>query len=242
MNTFNIISFIVLPYMAIVIFLIGTITRYRMEKFTVSSLSSQFLESKKLFWGSVPFHLGISFLFFGHLVAFLFPRSIILWNSQPLRLLILEITAFIFAIYALVGIVHLFKRRMTDERIDVLTTKMDVFVELLLLVEIFSGIYTAIFFRWGSSWFASVMTPYLKSIFLLSPDVEAVSAMPFIFKLHVIGAFLIILMIPFTRLMHILVLPINYLWKPYQQVIWYWNRRKIRKPETDWSKQRPKNN
>jgi len=242
MNTFNNISFIVLPYIAIVVFLLGTIIRYKTEKFQISSLSSQFLEGKKLFWGSVPFHWGIVFLFFGHLVAFLIPSSILLWNSEPLRLLFLEITAFIFAIYAFTGILLLFIRRMTNDRINILTTKMDIVVELLLIFEIFTGIYTAVFFRWGSSWFASVMSPYLKSIFTLNPDIAAVSAMPFMFKLHIIGAFLIILMIPFTRLVHMLVLPLNYLWKPYQQVIWYWNRKKIRNPETEWSSQRPKNN
>lgn len=242
METLNNFFFIALPYLAFVIFLIGTISRYRSQKFKVSSLSSQFLEGRKLFWGSVPFHWGLLILFFGHLVAFLVPKSIILWNSDPLRLLILEISSFIAAICVFIGIVLLFIRRITDERVKMVTTKMDIFVELLLLVQIFTGMYIAVFFRWGSSWFASVMSPYLKSIFTFSPDIAAVSAMPLLIKLHVIGAFLLILIVPFTRMVHFLVYPLNYLWKPYQQVIWNWNKRKVRNPKTRWSIHRPKNN
>ena len=65
--------FMVFPYLAFVIFLIGSVYRYRAKGFQVSSLSSEFLERKKLFWGSQPFHWGLLVLFFGHLIAFLFP-------------------------------------------------------------------------------------------------------------------------------------------------------------------------
>jgi nitrate reductase gamma subunit len=86
------------------------------------------------------------------------------------------------------------------------------------------------------------MSPYLKSIFTFSPDIVAISAMPIMFKLHVIGAFLTILMVPFTRMVHFLVYPLNYLWKPYQQVFWNWDKKDIRDPKTPWSLHRPKNN
>ena len=51
--------FAVLPYVAFVIFLIGTIQRYRQQTFTYSSLSSQLLENKHHFWALVPIHFGI---------------------------------------------------------------------------------------------------------------------------------------------------------------------------------------
>lgn len=242
MDNLNSFFFIALPYIAFVVFLIGTISRYRSEKFKVSSLSSQFLEGKKLFWGSIPFHFGLVILFFGHLIGFLIPKSIILWNSEPLRLLFLEISSFIAAICVFIGLILLFIRRIIDDRVKAVTTKMDIFIVLLLLFQIFSGMYTAVFARWGSTWFSSVMSPYLKSIFTFTPDITSVSVMPLMFKLHVIGAFLIILMVPFTRLVHFLVYPLNYLWKPYQQVIWNWDKRKVRSPKTKWSIHRPKNN
>ncbi len=242
MKTLNNFFFIALPYIAFVVFLIGTIARYKSQKFKVSSLSSQFLEGKKLFWGSIPFHFGILILFFGHLVAFLIPKSILLWNSEPARLLFLEISSFIAAICVFVGLILLYIRRITDDRIKIVTTKMDIFVELLLLFIIFTGMYTAVFFRWGSSWFASVMSPYLKSIFTFTPDIAAISVMPLMFKLHVISAYLIILFVPFTRLVHFLVYPLNYIWKPFQQVIWNWDKRKVRSPRTRWTTNRPKNN
>lgn len=242
MNTLNILLLIVLPYLALLVFLFGSIYRYRNNGFKVTSISSQFLEGKKLFWGSIPFHYGIGITFLGHLLAFLFPSGIIAWNGEPWRLLLLEFTGFAFGLSAVVGMVGLIFRRLTNSRIRVVTSKMDGVVLSLLLVQLVLGVLVAYYQRWGSSWFAATLTPYLWSIFKLNPQISAVSAMPWLIKSHIIGAYLIILLIPFSRLMHILVLPLGYLWRPFQVVIWYWNRSRIRNPKAPLQKVPPKNN
>lgn len=224
----NTLLFGTFPYVAFAIFIMGSIYRYRFSGYKVSSLSTQFLEGKKLFWGSQPFHWGLLFLFFGHLIAFLFPQGVIAWNGQPVRLLILEISAFTFGLSALLGLILLIKRRLSTRRISVVSNKMDMLVYVVLLTQIFSGLMVAFFVRWGSSWFAGVLTPYLRSIFSFQPNIEAVSALPFWIQLHIISAFFIIAIIPFTRFMHFLVAPIDYLWRNYQLVIWNWNRKEIR--------------
>lgn len=242
MDTLNNFLFIGLPYAALVTFLIGTIFRYTKYGYKVSSLSSEFLEGRRLFWGSQPFHWGILVVFLGHLVAFLFPRSIIIWNGHPVRLLILEITGFVFGISALIGLINLFIRRLTEPRLKIVTNKMDILIELLLLVQIVFGLWVAYNYRWGSSWFASIMTPYLWSIFTFSPDVQAVLALPWIVKIHIIGAFLIIGIFPFTRLIHFLVAPLHYIGRPYQIVIWYRDRKLLRNANAPWVIKYPKNN
>jgi len=234
--------FIGLPYIALSVFLVGTIYKYRSLKFQYSSLSSQFLEGNKLFWGIIPFHWGISVLFLGHLAAFLVPRGILVWNSHPVRLLILEVTAFAFAISVLVGLITLIHRRMTNDRLKVVSNRMDLTIEWLLLAQIILGCWTALGYRWGSSWFAADLSPYLWSIFKFGPKTEAVAAMPWIVKLHIIGAFLILAIFPFTRLVHFLVAPFHYMWRPYQRVIWNWDRRTVRRPDSVWNQHPPRNN
>ena len=242
MNILDNFLLIGLPYIAISLFLVGSIYRYTYKGFQFSSLSSQFLEGRKLFYGSVPFHWGVMFLFFGHLVAFIFPRSVLAWNSQPVRLMILEITAFVFGISMLIGLVNLIIRRYTTPRLKFVTNKVEFVVYILLIVQTVTGLWIAYNFRWGSSWFSSLLTPYLYSIFTLQPEIAAIVPLPWTVKLHIIGAFAIIGLIPFSRMVHFLVPPINYIWRPFQQVTWYWNKRKIRSPRTPWSVQRPKNN
>lgn len=234
--------FIALPYAALILFLVGSIYRYRRKGFQVSSLSSQFLEGRKLFWGSQPFHWGMMFLFFGHLTAFMFPKTILLWNGSPVRLVILEATGFAAGLAVLLGLVLLVRRRLTSKRVQMVTNKMDVVVYLLLFVQIISGLIIAYSHRWGSSWFAGVLTPYLRSLFALDPQVEAVAAMPFFVKLHIASAFTIIGIIPFTRFVHFLVAPIDYLWRRYQLVIWNYDRKKIRDPKTGNSPGMPSKN
>ena len=165
-----------------------------------------------------------------------------MWDSVPVRLLILEITAFGFGITALFGLVVLIARRLKHKRLLVVTSKMDVVVYVILGVQIVSGLWVAFFFRWGSSWFATAITPYLKSLFLLDPDITAVSEMPLAVKIHIVSAFTLIGIIPSTRFMHFLVYPFAYLWRSYQYVIWNWDRKKIRKSGKLVNGVRSKNN
>ena len=241
MNALNTFLFAALPYVTLVVFLVGTIYRYRATSFKYSSLSSGFLEKRTLFWGAVPFHWGIMFLFFGHLIAFLIPSGVLAWNSNPIRLLVLEVTAFIFGLCVLWGLIMLITRRLMSPRIRSVSNFMDVVIVSLLVAQTVLGLWTAWAFRWGSSWFASTLTPYLRSIFVLQPDIAAVSALPWVVKLHIVGAFLIVLLIPFSRLVHVLVVPLHYLWRPYQRVIWNWNKEKVRNPRSGWGMSKPKN-
>lgn len=233
--------FVGMPYAAMLIFLVGTVQRYRSRGFKVSSLSSQFLEGRALFWGSLPFHVGILVVFFGHLSAFLLPRTTLLWNSNPARLILLEVTAFTFGLSVLVGLAGLMVRRLINRRVRMVTSKMDIALELLLLAQVVLGLWIAIGYRWGASWFAADLSPYLMSLFTLDPNIAAISAMPLVIRLHVIGAWLLIGIFPFTRAVHVVVAPLHYLARPYQRVMWNWDRKAIRDPATPWSKTRPRN-
>lgn len=220
-NYLDVLSFAVLPYVAMVLFLVGTIHRYRSETFTYSSLSSQLLENKQHFWAVVPFHYGIITVLAGHLVAFLVPRQILLFNSKPLRLYILEISALIFGVTTLVALVAIVARRFTDPRVRVVTTKADWILYAMLVMQVFTGVYVAVFYRWGSAWFAASAAPYLWSLLKLNPNIAVLAAFPFMIKLHIVSAWLVIGFFPFTRLVHILVVPNQYLFRKRQVVRWY---------------------
>jgi len=228
---FNLFWFTALPFVALSTFFLVTILRYTKRGFTYSSLSSQFLENKSHFWALVPFHYGVLIILGGHVVGFLFPKQVLLWNSVPMRLYILEITAFIGGLFTLVGLVNIIVRRLSDAKAKMVTTVADWVVLGILLFQVCTGLYTAIFHGWGSSWFAASLSPYLWSIAMFNPEIAYVIAMPLMVKLHIIGAFVIILLFPFTRLVHILVVPNPYIWRKPQLVRWYWDRKKIRTPE-----------
>jgi len=242
MNALNTFLFVAFPYVAVMVFILGVGYRYRQKGFTVSSLSSQFLEGKSLFWGTIPFHIGILVVFLGHLIAFLVPQATLGWNRIPMRLIILEATAFVFGLSMLIGLGALIYRRASNARIRAVTTPMDVVIELLLLVQVILGCWIALGFRWGSSWFAADLSPYLWSLVRLTPETKAVFALPWVIKLHIVGAFAIVLLVPFSRLVHFVVAPLNYIVRPYQQVMWNWDRKTIRRPAAGWSKARPTNN
>ena len=214
------------PYVALVLAIVVSILRFVWKPFSYSSLSSQFLENKQLFWGSGLWHWGIVWVLTGHLVAFLIPGQILAWNSAPFRLYLLEFTGLTAALLALVGIVALMVRRHTSSRVKVVTTAMDWILLGFLLLQVTTGIDTALRYRWGSSWYASNAAPYLWSLLSLSPRPELIVPLPWLPKIHILSGFSVILLIPFTRLVHFLVVPIWYLWRKPQVVIW--NRKGLR--------------
>lgn len=221
--------FVMLPYMAVVVFVVAGIYRRTYRPFSGSSLSSQLLERKKLFWGSVPFHWGIVLVLLGHLAALLLPAGLRLWNAVPIRLWLLEATGLALGLWALIGLVVLLYRRLSTKRVRVVSTPMDYVILLLLLVSLVTGVLTATVYRFGTSWFTVVFTPYLWSVATLRPQVSLIAPLPWLIKLHVITFWILLAVFPFSRLIHIAMYPLGYVVRPWQIVIW--NRREPRRTE-----------
>jgi nitrate reductase gamma subunit len=229
--------FIYFPYAAAAVAVVGTVWRLK-KGFQLTSLSSQFLESDELFYGSVAWHFGILGALAGHVVGFLLPLQVLWFDGVPVRLYLLETTGLLCGLLALVGVVSLAWRRLRSARIRAVTSPMDAFVLLLLLAQVALGVYTALFLRWGSAWYATSAVPYLRSLFVLQPDLAPLAPLPLAVKLHVAGAYLLMLVFPFSRLVHMVAVPLQYLWRPYQQVMWNWDRRR-RLPQSPAPAPRP---
>ncbi|MCL4464680.1 MAG: respiratory nitrate reductase subunit gamma [Chloroflexi bacterium] len=211
----------VFPYVALALALVGGLWRYFRDRFSFSAFSSQLLENRSLFWGSVPWHYGIVILLVGHLIGWLIPAGVAAFNAVPLRLYILEITALGLGLLALVGIAILLYRRAVNPRVRAAGTAMDVVLVVLLLAQAALGVYTAVFVRWGSWWYISNAVPYLNSLLVLNPQIQYATSLPLLTQLHVLNAFLLVAVFPFSRLIHVFTYPITYLWRPYINVIWY---------------------
>ncbi len=212
------------PYVAIAIAVVGTIERYRRHALTVTTHSSQFLENRQHFWGIVPFHLGLLAVLIAHVIGALVPSAALRLGGRPMRLAILESVLLAFGLLALAGALVLAFRRGTVPKVRSITGRMDIVVYLLLLAQIAGGVATAVLYPWGSGWYAAVGTPYLWSLTRLSPDIAAIAATPLLVKLHVTGAWMLIAVLPFSRLVHVVAVPNQYFWRRPQVVRWYRRR------------------
>lgn len=224
---FDFVLFAAFPYVAVVLAIVVGLYRYYFDRFSYSSQSSQFLENRTLFFGSVPWHYGIIVVLLAHLVALLVPGP---WGgllAAPVRLYVLEITGLSLALLAITGIVVLFTRRLTNPRVLAVTSVMDWVFLGALLGQVCLGFTVALFFRWGSDWYLHTAVPWMVSLATLSPQTQYVSALPWLVKLHMLGGFVIVGLFPFTRLVHFVTFPITYLWRPYQVVIWNRSARRV---------------
>ncbi len=212
--------FIAFPYVAVIIAVGMSLFRYFTDRYSYSSQSSEFLEGRTLFWGSVPWHYAILVILLAHVVALIIPSLWADFINAPIRLYALEVTGLALALTAFLALVTLVARRIRYSKVRMVTSPMDWVLLALLIAQIGLGFWTAIAFRWGADWYVATAVPWIWSLFKLNPDISTVTAMPLVVKLHFLGGFLIIAIFPFTRLVHMVTVPIAYLWRPYQLVIW----------------------
>lgn len=210
----------IFPYVAFSLAILGGVYRYLAIRFSYSSLSSQFLENRVLFWSSVPWHYGIVLILLAHLFGTLFREASVSLLSEPARLFILELIGLSLGFFAFFGIVFFTLRRISDAKVRTVTSATDWILLVVLIMQVAAGISIALFHRWGSLWYLDTAVPWFWSMGRFSPDHSAINPLPWIVKFHMFNAFILILLFPFTRLVHIFSVPITYLWRPYQVVIW----------------------
>lgn len=212
--------FAVFPYLAVAVAIAVGLYRYFCDRFTYTSRSSQFLESRTLFWGSVPWHYAILLVLAAHLAAVLFPGAWSFLLADQLRLQMLEVTGLGLGLAALFGIGALAWRRFGDPRVRVVTSSADWLLLAILLAQVATGVYIALTQRWGSAWYLHTAVPWLWSLARLDPQVQYVAMLPWLTKMHFLGVFALLAVFPFTRLVHVVTVPLAYLWRPYQLVLW----------------------
>ncbi len=211
---------IVLPYVAVTLAVLAGLYRYFTNRFTYSSLSSELLEKRQLFWGSIPWHYGIILILLAHLFAGLFPGAAARVLGGPTRLAALELVGMALGLFTVVGLAVLIIRRLQAPFLVRATSPVDWILLALLAVQVVTGVSIALFARWGSLWYLYTAVPWFWSLVSFQPDPSPVLPLPDFVKLHMVNGFILILLFPFTRLVHIFTVPISYLWRPYQVVIW----------------------
>ena len=219
----NALIFIALPYAALALLLVVTPLRFCSRRLTWSAYSTQFLERKLLYWGINPWHFGILPILIAHVFAFAFPGLVKGFLGNQTTLLILESLGLALGLFALLGIVLLLLRRANSGMLKQVTFSSDWLLLFLLAFQAGTGVYIGCFMRWGSQWYLYTAVPYLWSIVSFNPQLGYVADFPLVFKLHAACAFLIVALLPFTKLVHMLYLPIDFVKDP--PILYRWRSR-----------------
>jgi nitrate reductase gamma subunit len=204
LNTF---LFGIFPYIALVVFLVGSLIRFDREQYTWKSDSSQLLRRGQLRTGSNLFHIGILGIFGGHFVGLLTPVAV--WHAigieAPAKQTIAIVAGGIFGVVMLIGLVVLMHRRFVEPRIRHTTRTSDWLVLWLLLAQLLLGLASlpvSMGHRDGAE-MVKLMT-WAQHIVTFQTDAASyVADVAPVFKLHLLLGMTIFLVFPFTRLVHI---------------------------------------
>ena len=219
----NTLIFIVLPYTALALFLVVTPYRWFSNRLTWTAYSTQFVEQKSLFWGINPWHYGIIPLLAAHLLGIIAPGPMKALLSNQGTLIVVESIGLALGLFALFGSLVLLLRRSNSPMLKQMTVASDWVVLYLLVAQTATGVYIGLFMRWGSQWYLHTAVPYFHSLLTFNPQVEYLADFPLVFKLHAAGAFLIVALLPFTKLVHLLYQPVTFLKDP--PLLYKWRSR-----------------
>ncbi|MEV6108863.1 respiratory nitrate reductase subunit gamma [Streptomyces sp. NPDC051940] len=207
-----------LPYVVIVLFVGGTVWRHRYDKFGWTTRSSQLYESRLLRIASPVFHYGILFVLAGHLVGLFVPDS---WTdglgiSENAYHLLSLYTGTAAGVLTVAGIVLLVYRRRTTPSVLRATTVNDKAMYVLLLGAIVLGMWAKLSHAGGHGYdYRATISPWVRSVFTLRPKGELMAGVPLAYQIHVVVGLALIAAVPFTRLVHMLAAPVQYLFRPY---------------------------
>ena len=223
MNYLDTLLFGVYPYLAGAVFLLGSLARFDRDQFTWKAHSSQILNNKNMRLASNLFHVGILLLFLGHFVGLLTPPEIFhaLSVSAGAKQVLAIVAGSIAGIMCFVGLTMLVQRRLTDPRVRANSTRMDIFILLLLYAQLILGLITipvSLTHLDGHNMLN--LMGWGRNIVTFDPveAVEAVSHVGLLFKLHLFLGLTVFLVFPFSRLVHIWSAPVTYPARPYQVV------------------------
>ena len=76
MSAGDVLLWVILPYVAIAVFVVGHVWRYRTDQFRWTSRSTQLLDRKVLGWASPLFHYGALAAIGGHVIGMCIPESL----------------------------------------------------------------------------------------------------------------------------------------------------------------------
>jgi nitrate reductase gamma subunit len=216
MDTF---FWIIVPYIAIAIFIGGHVWRYRYDKFGWTTRSSQLYESKLLRLGSPLFHFGILLVILGHIGGILIPESATdaVGISETAYHAAAVTLGTISGVMTLSGIAILIYRRRTTGPVFSATTRNDKGMYVLLVAALVAGLATTVLgnITGHPHDYRLTVAPYFRSIFYFHPNVDLITEAPVGFQIHVMLAWVLFAVWPFTRLVHVFSAPLGYLTRPY---------------------------
>ena len=212
------------PYLALVVFFVGSLIRFDREQYTWKSDSSQLLRHGQLRWGSNLFHIGILGIFFGHLFGLLTPLWV--WHALGVTVSAKQLVAIVAGGIAggmcFAGLVMLLHRRLIDPRIRINSKPMDILVLVILLAQVTLGLLS-ITVSWAHLDGAEMLkfVEWAQRIATFRGGAaDQIAAVSPVFKIHIVLGLTIFLIFPFTRLVHIWsgFAAVFYVFRPYQVV------------------------
>lgn len=220
---FNTLFFGVYPYIALTVLALGSIIRYDREPYSWRAGSSQLLRRRQLMWGSVLFHMGVLFIFLGHLVGLLTP--IAFWDALGISHTFKQIVAItaggIAGVMGIIGATLLVHRRLCDPRVRASSSTADTMIILMLWAQLFLGLSTIPVSMQHLDGHEMVkLMDWAQGIFTFNLAASSyIEDVALVFKLHLFLGLTILFVFPFTRLVHMLSAPIRYIWRPGYQVV-----------------------
>ncbi|GJM81680.1 respiratory nitrate reductase subunit gamma [Paenibacillus timonensis] len=219
MSLFEQFLWVIFPYLCVATFVVGHIFRYRYDQFNWTAKSSEFIEKKRLMLGSMLFHIGIIPVIMGHVAGLGIPKEWMaaLGVNEHMYHLGAMYGGGLFGVITFAGMLILTMRRLTMKNVRRLSSASDMIVNGLLLFIVFMGMFSTLVTNNVQPDFdyRETISIWFRNLLIFRPEASYMAEVPISFQIHILAGFLIFALWPFTRLVHVWSVPLNYARRSY---------------------------
>jgi nitrate reductase gamma subunit len=215
--------FVALPYIAIFLFIGGSVYRAFTGAKTAfrgklswsvrgdllwTTRSTGFFGRTSIGPATLAMHWGLVIVIVTHVVGFIGGAG-----NWPVLVDFFRWGGMFGGMLLLYGVSWAFVRRLTAPQLRAMSKLEDYIILLFLIVISGLGLFHSVIqLAFGVSY---AVGPWFGSIFTLQPDPGLITGAPLVVKLHMIAIFVFLAYFPFTKLVHMFSYPFAYITRPY---------------------------
>lgn len=219
---FNFFLFQLYPYIALTVFIVATWIRYDRDQYSWNARSSQILSDRWFILGNNLFHWSVILILCSHFVGLLTPETLYKSIISPAhKQLMAMIVGGALGVLCFIGMTILVLRRLFNSRVRATSRTSDIVILLAVYVQLILGLATIPFSAQHLDGVEmEALANWVQHLAILdSNSFLYLNKVGLVFKIHVLWGMTLFVLFPFTRLVHVVSVPLKYMTRTGYQIV-----------------------
>jgi nitrate reductase gamma subunit len=218
----NFFLFQLYPYIALTVFIVASWIRYDRDQYSWNARSSQILSDRWFVLGNNLFHWSVVLILCSHFVGLLTPEVLYKSFISPAhKQFMAMVVGGILGVLCFIGLTILVFRRLFNARVRATSRTSDIVILLAVYIQLILGLATIPFSAQHLDGVEmEALANWVQHLAILdSNSYLYLNQVSLIFKIHVLWGMTLFVLFPFTRLVHVISVPLKYMTRTGYQIV-----------------------